>query len=184
MDLLSHHIHDKLERQNLCRWTVENTPWDRSLIMLAAGVWEVVDYDTERMAGDTYSEPAKAFQPGVAGYYNIKAWLDFTISTPAITLYDLTEITFGYRINVNGVAGSWVVGQRAYNQFDNTLTPMYLRGCSLVCADTVGLVPGMELQFGFMYQGVALDYMDSFESRFLVEKVADYYVNSESPCCG
>ncbi len=181
-DLTGADVADRLERQNICRWTLDRSPWDRTLTANPPDTWEVIEFATETITGDTYSEPAAAFQAGVPGYYNIKAAWECLISAPAIETYKVKEFRFGYTMG----GGSWVTLGGVLNHQYPTNNPTYLRGAILSGADTVGIAPGQQLQFGWRYSiftgGTDILYFEEFKARFLVEKVADLYVNS-GRCC-
>ncbi len=173
--------YDRLERQNIIRWTLDRSPWDRTLSANPPDTWEVLEFDTERIAGDTYSEPAASLQVGVPGYYNLKAAFECLISVPAIETYKVIEFRFGYRV----AGGDWTTLGGVMNHQYPTNNPTYLRGCILSGADTTGLAPGQDVQFGWRYSiggtGTDILYFETFQARFLAEKVADLY--TVRTCC-
>lgn len=173
----------RLERENLTRRVAEHVPWDRTLTPIATGVAEVLDMTTASIDGDTWDSARQAFYPGVPGYYNMKAYLSFTLSPAAILAVQLTGVTLLYRVvDIWGGVGAWEELGGCVATMTGAGAPNYYPAVTVSGSDTVGLVSGQGVQWGYtITSGANITYYESFKARVVCERVAD--IAGQWPCC-
>lgn len=173
----------RLERENLMRRTFDTAAWDRTATPVVSGAYEVITLDTESIAGDTYNQAVDAWEPGVPGYYNMKCYLSFTLSPPAIAAVQLTAALMAWRtVDASGNTGSWEPVGGVQASVTAAGAPNYLPGVTISGADTVGLVAGQGVQWGYVTTTVAgIQWFDLFTARVVCERVAD--IAGDAACC-
>lgn len=173
----------RLERENLTRRTAEHVPWDRTLTPIVSGVAEVLDLTSASIEGDAWDSARQAFFPGVPGFYNMKAYLSFMLSAPAVLAVGLTSVTLLYRVvDVWGSVGTWEEMGGCMATWTNAGAPNYYSGVTISGPDTVGLAPGQGVQWGYITASAGnIAYYDSFKARVVCERVAD--IAGQWPCC-
>ena len=180
---LDQYEHNRLERENLTRRYVEHVPWDRTATPIASGVTEVLDLTTATIDGDTWDAVRQAFYPGVPGFYNMKAYLSFTLSPAAILAVGLSGVTLTYRVvDVWGGVGAWEEMGGCIATWTGAGAPTYFPAVTVSGSDTVGLVAGQGVQWGYVVTSAGnITYYESFKARAVCERVAD--IAGQWPCC-
>lgn len=175
---------ERLSNQVVARWTLTKAAWDRTPNPVVSGVSEVIEFDTESIAGDSYNSVRHAFVPGVPGWYNFKVYAGFTLSPAAITTVQLTDVELRWRlVYPDGSYGTWEPLGGMPPSWTAAAAPNYWTGARVSGADTYGITDGYGFQFGYVVTtGGNITWFDTFYARFVIERVADYY-GETGTCC-
>lgn len=92
--------------------------------VMTAGVWTVIDLDTDFDTNSSYDESTNTFQPAIAGYYDLIGQYSATPTgtSPTLTVrFQKNGVTIGYNIDRRTTAASTLMGEAV-------VTTVYMNG--------------------------------------------------------